>query len=176
MLTLTGRGRIMKDFKCKSCGKDGACNQRAIRRLRTQCEYATCTLSSSTQATIEIDPLFEGIHYFCSLSRVRFEELCIDYFRNSIVLSRRPSGTAASTRRTLTNWSWLDGIFERSALPAMFTLAVKTLIIASWTCHAGLQVQEPRQGWGLQPACHQAFAHAVRVCHMHAAFVHSGHH
>ena len=59
-------------------------NNRAIRRLRTQCERAKRTLSSSTQATIEIDSLFEGIDYSCSLSRARFEELCMDYFRNSM--------------------------------------------------------------------------------------------
>ena len=59
-------------------GKDLAGNQRAIRRLRTQCERAKRTLSSSTQATIEIDSLFDGIDYNCSLSRARFEELCID--------------------------------------------------------------------------------------------------
>merc|ERR1739845_116063 len=36
------------------------------------------------QATIEIDSLFEGIDYSCSISRARFEELCMDYFRNSM--------------------------------------------------------------------------------------------
>ena len=60
-------------------GKDLAGNQRAIRRLRTQCERAKRTLSSSTQATIEIDSLFDGIDYNCNLSRARFEELCIDF-------------------------------------------------------------------------------------------------
>merc|ERR1711881_403744 len=74
----------MQDFKRKNRGKDLAGNQRAIRRLRTQCERAKRTLSSSTQATIEIDSLFDGIDYNCSLSRARFEELCMDYFRNSM--------------------------------------------------------------------------------------------
>jgi len=73
-----------QDFKRKNRGKDLAGNQRAIRRLRTQCERAKRTLSSSTQATIEIDSLFDGIDYSCSLSRARFEELCMDYFRNSM--------------------------------------------------------------------------------------------
>jgi L1 cell adhesion molecule like protein len=59
-------------------------NHRAIRRLRTQCERAKRTLSSSTQATIEIDSLFEGIDFSCTLSRARFEELNMDYFRNSM--------------------------------------------------------------------------------------------
>merc|ERR1711972_95372 len=62
----------------------GAGNQRAIHRLRTQCERAKRTLSSSTRATIEIDSLFGGIDYSCSLSRARFEELNMDYFRNSM--------------------------------------------------------------------------------------------
>ena len=74
----------IQDFKRKNRGKDMTGNQRAIRRLRTQCERAKRTLSSSTQATIEIDSLFEGIDYSCSLSRARFEELCMDYFRNSM--------------------------------------------------------------------------------------------
>merc|ERR1712036_31468 len=68
----------------KNRGKDMIGNHRAIRRLRTQCERAKRTLSSSTQATIEIDSLFEGIDYSCSLSRARFEELNMDYFRNSM--------------------------------------------------------------------------------------------
>merc|ERR1712227_48820 len=63
---------------------DLAGNQRALRRLRTQCERAKRTLSASTQATIEIDSLFDGIDYSCSLSRARFEELNMDYFRNSM--------------------------------------------------------------------------------------------
>merc|ERR1712072_1404077 len=74
----------IQDFKRKNRGKDLTGNNRAIRRLRTQCERAKRTLSSSTQATIEIDSLFDGVDYTCSLSRARFEELCMDYFRNSM--------------------------------------------------------------------------------------------
>merc|ERR1711988_1580030 len=70
--------------KRKNRGKDLAGNNRALRRLRTQCERAKRTLSSSTQATIEIDSLFDGIDFSCSLSRARFEELNMDYFRNSM--------------------------------------------------------------------------------------------
>merc|ERR1711953_1090944 len=74
----------LQDFKRKNRGKDMAGNHRAIRRLRTRCERAKRTLSSSTQATIEIDSLFDGIDYSCSLSLARFEELNMDYFRNSM--------------------------------------------------------------------------------------------
>merc|ERR1711998_279813 len=74
----------LQDFKKKNRGKDFSTNNRALRRLRTQCERAKRTLSSSTQATIEIDSLYEGIDFSCTLSRARFEELNMDYFRNSM--------------------------------------------------------------------------------------------
>merc|ERR1719443_1091352 len=74
----------VQDFKRKNRGNDMMENQRALRRLRTQCERAKRTLSSSTQATIEIDSLFDGIEFSCTLSRARFEELNMDYFRNSL--------------------------------------------------------------------------------------------
>lgn len=74
----------VQDFKRKNRGKDISGNHRALRRLRTQCERAKRTLSSSTQSTIEIDSLFEGIDYSSTLSRARFEELCMDYFRSCI--------------------------------------------------------------------------------------------
>merc|ERR1711861_65506 len=74
----------IQDFKRKNRGKDLTGNNRAIRRLRTQCERAKRTLSSSTQATIEIDSLYDGIDYTCSLTRARFEELNTDLFRKCI--------------------------------------------------------------------------------------------
>ena len=63
--------------------KDLSDNNRALRRLRTACENLKKTLSSSTQASIEIDSLFEGIDFISSISRARFEELCGDLFRKT---------------------------------------------------------------------------------------------
>jgi L1 cell adhesion molecule like protein len=63
--------------------KDLSENKRALRRLRTACENLKKTLSSSTQATIEIDSLFEGIDYTSTITRARFEELCGDLFRKT---------------------------------------------------------------------------------------------
>jgi len=71
----------MQDFKRKNRGKDLAGNNRALRRLRTQCERAKRTLSSSTQATIEIDSLFDGIDFNATITRARFEDLCMDFFK-----------------------------------------------------------------------------------------------
>merc|ERR1711915_222302 len=56
-------------------------NNRSLRRLRTACERAKRTLSSSTQAHIEIDSLFDGIDFNSTITRARFEDLCMDYFK-----------------------------------------------------------------------------------------------
>jgi len=56
-------------------------NHRAKRRLRTACERAKRTLSSSTQAYIEIDSLFAGIDFNTTITRAKFEDMNMDYFR-----------------------------------------------------------------------------------------------
>lgn len=63
---------------------DISANPRAVRRLRTACERAKRTLSSATQTSIEIDSLYEGIDFYTSLTRARFEELCQDLFRSTL--------------------------------------------------------------------------------------------
>ncbi|XP_059286761.1 heat shock 70 kDa protein-like [Lycium ferocissimum] len=60
--------------------KDLSGNARALRRLRTACERAKRTLSSTTQTTIEVDSLFEGTDFYATITRARFEELCMDLF------------------------------------------------------------------------------------------------
>ncbi|KAK6204481.1 heat shock protein SSA1 [Scheffersomyces amazonensis] len=74
---------FIAEFKRKN-KKDLSSNQRALRRLRTACERAKRTLSSSTQTSIEIDSLFEGIDFYTSITRARFEELCADLFRFTV--------------------------------------------------------------------------------------------
>ncbi|MCO5578426.1 hypothetical protein L7F22_032268 [Adiantum nelumboides] len=68
-----------QEFKRKY-KKDISGNARALRRLRTAGERAKRTLSSTTQTTIEIDSLYEGIDFYATITRARFEELCIDLF------------------------------------------------------------------------------------------------
>lgn len=72
-----------QEFKRKY-KKDLTTNKRALRRLRTACERAKRTLSSSSQASIEIDSLFEGIDFYTSITRARFEELNADLFRSTM--------------------------------------------------------------------------------------------
>uniref|UniRef100_A0AAZ3R0M7 Heat shock protein 70 n=1 Tax=Oncorhynchus tshawytscha TaxID=74940 RepID=A0AAZ3R0M7_ONCTS len=74
---------FVEEFKRKH-KKDISQNKRALRRLRTACERAKRTLSSSSQASIEIDSLFEGIDFYTSITRARFEEMCSDLFRGTL--------------------------------------------------------------------------------------------
>merc|ERR1711902_85817 len=74
---------FIQEFKRKH-KKDITGNKRALRRLRTACERAKRTLSASAQANIEIDSLFEGIDFYTSITRARFEELCADLFRGTL--------------------------------------------------------------------------------------------
>merc|ERR1711899_45758 len=74
---------FVKEFQRKH-KKDITGNKRALRRLRTACERAKRTLSASAQANIEIDSLFEGIDFYTSITRARFEELCADLFRGTL--------------------------------------------------------------------------------------------
>lgn len=60
-------------------------NPRSLRRLRTGCEIVKRNLSSSTQASIELDALFEGIDFYTSITRARFEELCSSFFKQTLI-------------------------------------------------------------------------------------------
>ncbi|KAJ4725838.1 Heat shock cognate 70 kDa protein [Melia azedarach] len=71
---------FVQEFKRKH-KKDISGNPRALRRLRTACERAKRTLSSTAQTTIEIDSLYEGIDFYTTITRARFEELNMDLFR-----------------------------------------------------------------------------------------------
>ena len=73
-----------QEFKRKH-KKDLSSNARSIRRLRTSCERLKRSLSSSTQGNIEIDSLFDGVDFLSSMTRARFEELCADVFKNTMV-------------------------------------------------------------------------------------------
>ncbi|GAQ85123.1 hypothetical protein KFL_002200085 [Klebsormidium nitens] len=61
--------------------KDISGNARAIRRLKNACERAKRALSATTQTTIEVDSLYEGIDFAAVITRARFEELCMDLFQ-----------------------------------------------------------------------------------------------
>lgn len=72
-----------EEFKRKY-KKDLKGNARALRRLRTACERAKRTLSSSTEASLEIDALHDGVDFYAKITRARFEEMNMDLFRSTL--------------------------------------------------------------------------------------------
>ena len=74
---------FVREFK-KQHNKDLSRNKTSLCCLKTACERAKCTLSSQTQANIEIDALFEGIDFYTTITRARFEELSSDLFRDTL--------------------------------------------------------------------------------------------
>ena len=71
---------FVQEFKRKY-KKDITGNARALRRLRTAAERAKRTLSATAQTTVEIDSLYEGVDFYTTITRARFEELNMDLFR-----------------------------------------------------------------------------------------------
>jgi L1 cell adhesion molecule like protein len=69
-----------QEFKRKH-KQDISDNKRAMRRLKSACENVKKNLTSSTQASIEIDSLYEGVDFSATITRARFEEICSDIFR-----------------------------------------------------------------------------------------------
>lgn len=79
--------RLVSHFKAefkRKYKKDISGSARSMRRLRTACERAKRTLSSATQTTIEIDSLYEGVDFYSSITRAKFEELCMDLFKGTL--------------------------------------------------------------------------------------------
>ena len=74
---------FMDEFKRKK-KIDITDNNRALRRLKTACERAKRSLSNSNSATVELESLAEGIDFFSSISRARFESLCMNLFQKCI--------------------------------------------------------------------------------------------
>jgi len=91
---------FIQEFKRKH-SKDISGNARAVRRLRTACERAKRALSSATQTNIEIDSLFEGVDFYTSITRARFEELCADLFRSTMDPVEKVLRDAKMDKRTV---------------------------------------------------------------------------
>lgn len=71
------------EFKRKN-NLDLSENKKSMRRLKTACERAKRTLSSGSTASIELDSLFEGVDFFTSITRAKFESLCMNLFQKCL--------------------------------------------------------------------------------------------
>merc|ERR1711941_178550 len=74
---------FIKIFQKKS-GKDMTKDKRAVQKLRREVEKAKRALSSTHQARVEIEALFDGVDFSETLTRARFEEINNDLFKNTL--------------------------------------------------------------------------------------------
>nr|XP_034918888.1 heat shock cognate 70 kDa protein 2-like [Populus alba] len=79
---------FVQEFKRRK-RKDISGDPSALRRLRTACERAKRSLSRDVQTNIEIDSLYEGIDFYSTITRARFEELNTDLFRRCLQLMKK---------------------------------------------------------------------------------------
>ncbi|CAM0871015.1 unnamed protein product [Alopecurus aequalis] len=85
---------FVREFLKKYKANDIRSNPKALRRLRTACEKAKRTLSSASQAAVEIDSLHDGIDFYGNITRAKFEELNMDLFRKCIENVEKSLGIA----------------------------------------------------------------------------------
>merc|ERR1719236_110518 len=79
--------RVMEHFIKvfqKRTGKDMSKDKRAVQKLRKEVEKTKRALSSTHQARLEIEALFDSEDFSESLTRARFEELCGDLFKKTL--------------------------------------------------------------------------------------------
>jgi len=74
---------LLKVFKRKE-GVDASGDKRAVQKLRREVERAKRALSTQHQVRIEIEGLHAGRDFAETLTRARFEELCIDLFKKTL--------------------------------------------------------------------------------------------
>ena len=72
-----------EEFRRKT-GIDIKSNPKALSRVRTSCERAKITLSTATQAIVDIDALMDGKDLNIVITRSKFEDLCMDLFKECI--------------------------------------------------------------------------------------------
>lgn len=70
-------GKQNKDIDCNLI----LSNKRALGKLKTAAEKAKKILSSTTSTNIEVDSLFDSRDFQATLSRAKFEQLCMDDFK-----------------------------------------------------------------------------------------------
>lgn len=107
-------------------------NTRAVRRLRTACERAKRTLSSSTEASLEIDALHEGIDFYAKITRARFEELCMDLFRSTLTPVERALADAKLDKASIHDVVLVGGSTRIPKIQKMLQASWFILLCAVW--------------------------------------------
>ncbi|KAK9919875.1 hypothetical protein M0R45_028449 [Rubus argutus] len=68
----------------KKYNKDISKDNKALGKLRKECERAKRALSTQHQVRVEIESLFDGVDFSEPLTRARFEELNLEFFKKTM--------------------------------------------------------------------------------------------
>ena len=71
---------FVQEFKRKN-RIDISGKPRALRRLKTACERAKRTVSSTTETAIDIECLHKGTDFYATITRAEFEGLNMDLYQ-----------------------------------------------------------------------------------------------
>ncbi|PUZ41677.1 hypothetical protein GQ55_9G523600 [Panicum hallii var. hallii] len=92
---------FLREFIRKHKKMDVRSNPRALRRLRAACERAKRLLSSTSQTSIDIDSFHDGIDFYATMTRCRFEELNRDLFGKCVEAVEKCPRDAAVDRSSI---------------------------------------------------------------------------
>ena len=73
----------IKEFK-EETGKDISKNQKAIRRLKSECEKIKKNLSTQDEVTLDLDALAEGEDFQITIARPEFQDMCKSLFDKTL--------------------------------------------------------------------------------------------
>ena len=142
-----------KEFKRKHRGKDLSDDPRSMRRLRSACERAKRTLSSATQAFIEIDALYDGIDFNSTISRAKFEEINMNLFRNTMAPVEKVMRDAKVSKRSM-------GLNERLRVDFVMNQNGDDFTPPDFSQQLGY-MNRPK-GYKIQPHIHQKIERKIR--------------
>ena len=112
---------------------------RSMHRLRTQCERAKRTLSAAARANIEIDSLYDCIDFASSITRARFEDLCMHLFKQCLEPVTKVLQDAKMSKSQIDGYILIGEPMRIPRIEAMFK-AYFDGKEKHWWCHDGAVV------------------------------------
>jgi len=111
----------IEDKNGKNSAKAIKSNQKSLQRLRRAVEAAKRTLSTSTEADIDLDALIDGESFNVNLSRAQFEKLCYPLFVRCIDTVKSVIKDANTTPESISDVVLVGGSTRVPALQEMLS-------------------------------------------------------
>jgi len=111
----------IEDKNGKNSAKAIKSNQKSLQRLRRAVEAAKRTLSTSTEADIDLDALIDGENFNVNLSRAQFEKLCYPLFVRCIDTVKSVIKDANTTPESISDVVLVGGSTRVPALQEMLS-------------------------------------------------------